>query len=109
MNEKEKIKKIYSKHGIKVDEASLKNIIKDENRVKAFTKIYKQEEIESMNYILGKPYNNYTFTKFELEAMSKINLFDKKVVNICKIIWDNKDNEEKLQEFLNQIKKEVKV
>lgn len=44
MNEKEKIKKIYSKHDIKVDEASLKNIMKDENRVKAFTKIYKQEK-----------------------------------------------------------------
>lgn len=109
MNEKEKIKKIYSKHDIKVDEVSLKNIIKDENRVKAFTKIYKQEEIDSMNYILGKPYNNCTFTKFELEAMSKIDLFDKKLVNICKIIWDNKDNEEKLQGFLNQLKKEVKV
>jgi len=109
MSEKEKIEKVYSKYGIKVDKVSLENIIKDEDRVKAFTKIYKQEEIESMNYILGKPYNNYTFTKFELEAMSKINLFEKKLVNICKIIWDNKDNEEKLQGFLNQLKKEVKV
>ena len=46
MNEKEKIKKIYSKHDIKVDENYIDDIIKDENRVKAFMKIYKQEEIE---------------------------------------------------------------
>lgn len=68
---------------------------------------YKQEEINSMNYILGKPYDNLTFTKFELEAMSKIDLFNKKVIKICKIIWDNKDNEEKLNQFLKQLNIEL--
>ncbi|MBR2246922.1 MAG: hypothetical protein IJ880_07865 [Bacilli bacterium] len=68
---------------------------------------YKKEEINSMNYILGKPYDNLTFTKFELEAMSKIDLFNKKVINVCKIIWDNRDNEEKLNQFLKQLNIEL--
>lgn len=57
-----------------------------------------------MNYILGKPENNKIFTKEELEIMNKIDLFNRKVVNVCKIIWDNRDNEEKLKSFLEQLK-----
>ena len=34
-------------------------------KVKDFMKLYKQEEIESMNYIFGKPESNNKFTKFE--------------------------------------------
>ena len=60
-----------------------------------------------MNYISGKPYDNLTFKKFELEAMSKIDLFNKKVIKICKIIWDNRDNEEKLNQFLKQLNIEL--
>lgn len=103
MNKKEKIKKIYEKHEIKVSDEYIENAMKDKNRVKAFMREYKQEEINSMNYILGKPYDNLTFTKFELQAMSKIDLFNKKVIKICKIIWDNRDNEEKLNQFLKQL------
>lgn len=76
----------------------------DEERTKGLIKLYEQEEINSMNYILGKPEDNKRFTMFEIEAMSKINLFNRKVVNICKLIWDNKDNEEKLEEILNKLK-----
>lgn len=107
MNKKEKIKKIYEKYEIKVSDEYIENAMKDKNRVKAFMREYKQEEINSMNYILGKPYDNLTFTKFELEAMSKIDLFNKKVIKICKIIWDNRDNEEKLNQFLKQLNIEL--
>lgn len=72
--------------------------------MKKIFRIYKLEEIKAMNYILGKKEGNNEFTKFELECMSQINLLDKKVVNICKIIWANKDNEEKLNSFLQQLK-----
>lgn len=56
---------------------------------KSIIRIYKPEEMEAMNYILGKDKGNKTFTKFELEAMNKINLFNKKVVEVCKVIWAN--------------------
>lgn len=107
MNEKEKIKKIYEKREIKVDDEYIENAMKDKQRVKAFMREYKQEEIDSMNYIFGKSHDNETFTEFELEAMSKIDLFDKKVIKICKMIWDNRDNEENLNQILNQLNIEL--
>lgn len=69
-------------------------------------RLYKQEEIDSMNYIFGKPESNKKFTKFELKAISKIDLFDRKVVNICKIIWKNRNDDEKLEEILKMLKEE---
>lgn len=80
----------------------------DEERAKGIIKIYKQEELESMNYILGKPADNKRFTAFELEGLSKINLFNRNVVNICKMIWDNRDNPEELDRFQQILKKEGK-
>ncbi len=98
-----KIRKIYQKNKIKVDDDYIQNIMKDEKRVKGFMQLYKQEEIDTMNYILGKPQDNLQFTKFELEALSKVDLFNRKVIEICKIIWANKDNDEKLRGFLKQL------
>lgn len=72
--------------------------------MKEITRIYKKEEIESMNYIFGKAEDNKAFTKFELEAANKIDLFNRQLVSICKIIWDNRDNEKELNRFLNYIK-----
>ena len=69
-------------------------------------RLYKQEEIDSMNYIFGKPESNKKFTKFELKAISKIDLFDRKVVNICKFIWENRNEDEKLKEILKMLKEE---
>ena len=69
-------------------------------------RLYKQEEIDSMNYIFGKPESNKKFTKFELKAISKIDLFDRKVVNICKFIWENRNDDEKLKEILKMLKEE---
>ena len=67
-------------------------------------RLYKQEEIDSMNYIFGKPESNKKFTKFELKAISKIDLFDRKVVNICQYIWENRNDDEKLEEILEMLK-----
>lgn len=98
-----KIRKIYQKNKIEVDDDYIQNIMENEKRVKDFMKLYKQEEIDSMNYILEKPNDNLNFTKFELEALSKIDLFDRKVVELCKIIWVNKDDDEKLRSFMKQL------
>lgn len=76
----------------------------DEERTKGLIKLYEQEEINSMNYILGKPEGNKIFTMFELEAMNRIDLFNRKIVNICKLIWDNRDDEEMLEEIINKLK-----
>lgn len=81
-------------------------ILEDKNRAKALLKRYEEEKIESMNYIFGKPESNNEFTEFELKAMSKIDLFDRKVINICKLIWDNRDNEEILHRFMKQLDRE---
>lgn len=70
-------------------------------------RIYKPEELKAMNYIFSKDENNKEFTEFELKAINKINLLDEKVVNICKTIWDNKDNEKILNMFYNQLNNEL--
>ena len=77
-----------------------KEIIIKENEI---IRIYKPEELKIMNYIFDKKENNKYFTKLELQCASQIDLFNEKVVNICKIIWDNKDNTEKLERFLDQL------
>lgn len=89
MEIKEMIRKVYQKNGIQVDDDYIEYKMKDEQKVKAFMRLYKQEEMDSMNYILGKDKDNKVFTKFELEALNKIDLFNRKVVEICKVIWAN--------------------
>lgn len=103
MEEREKIKKIYRKNNVKVSEDYIDNIMQDEKRVKDFMRMYKQEEIWSMNEILGKPHDNAYFTKFELEAMSKLNLFDRQIIKWAKLIWQNKDNENKLNKIISAL------
>jgi hypothetical protein len=88
MEIKEMIRKVYKKNGIQVDDDYIEYKMKDEKNVKGFMRLYKQEEMDSMNYILGKDKDNKVFTKFELEAMNKIDLFNRKVVEVCKIIWE---------------------
>lgn len=80
-------------------------------RVNDFMRLYKDEEIDSMNYILRKPVDNLYFSEVELEAMSKIDLFNRKVVEVCKEIWEAKDNPEQLEKYqriLNEKVGEVK-
>ena len=99
MEKKEKIKKVYTKYGVDVDDKTIELLMTDEERTKGVIKLYKQEELESMNYILGKPAHNEVYTKFELDAMGKVDLFDRQVVNVCKMIWDNRNNPEQLARF----------
>lgn len=93
MEIKEKIKKVYQKNGIEADDEYIEYKMKDKEKVKQFMRIYKQEEVNSMNYILGKSKDNQIFTKDELELMSKVNLFDRKVVEVCKNIYENEKKE----------------
>lgn len=109
MDKKEKNKKVYQKNNIIVNDETVEVTMQDKERTKGLIRIYKQEEMESMNYILEKSKDNKIFTKFELEFLNKIDLFDKKVVDICKIIWDNRDSTEKLEKFMKIINKEVNV
>ena len=62
--------------------------MKDKEKVEQFMRIYKQEEVNSMNYILGKSENNLYFTKEEMELCSKIDLFDRETIKICKHIYE---------------------
>lgn len=89
MEIKEMIRKVYQKNGINVDDEYIEGILEDKQRTNNILRLYKQEEMDSMNYILGKDKDNKIFTKFELEAMNTIDLFNKKVVNVCKTIWAN--------------------
>ena len=96
MEIKEMIRKVYQKNGIQVEDDYIEYKMKDEQKVKAFMRLYKQEEMDSMNYILGKDKDNKVFTKDELELMNTINLFNRKLVEACKIIYEKKYREEKV-------------
>ena len=85
---KEKIKKIYQKNGIKIDDDFIEYKMQNKKTVEQFKLLYEQEEMESMNYILGKPLDNTIFTKNEIKLCSKIDLFDRKTVEICKKIYE---------------------
>lgn len=67
----------------------------------------KSEEIKIMNYIFSKEENNKYFSELELKCASKIDLFDVKLVNLCKLIWDNKDDTERLESFMEKLNKEL--
>ena len=92
-----------------MNDETVEAIMQDKKRTEGLMRLYKDEEIDSMNYIFGKPKGNLYFTKFEVEATSKIDLFNKKVVKACKIIWDNKDNEKELRKLLRILEKNREV
>lgn len=103
MKKKEKIRCVYKKHGVRVNDETMEAILEDKKRTKALLHRYKEEKLESMNYILGRPSDNKVFTKYELKAMNEVDLFNRKVVEWCKLIWDNRNNEENLDEILNAL------
>lgn len=82
------IRKVYQKGGVQVEDDYIEYKMKDKKKVQSFKEFYRQEEIDSMNYILGKPKNNTIFKIEELELCYKIDLFDKKTVEICKKIYE---------------------
>lgn len=75
--------------------------MEDKERTTSLLRMYKQEEIKSLNYILEKDENNNVFTKEELELANTIDLFDRTVLNWCKLIWKNRNNTENLAEIQN--------
>ena len=81
------IRKVYQKADIQVDDDFIEYKMKSKKRVEQFKELYKKEELESMNYILGKPLDNTIFTKDEKEICSKIDLFNRKTVEMCKNIY----------------------
>lgn len=103
MKIKEKIKKIYQKYDVNINEDYMQGIMDNPQRVDSLIRMYKEEEINSMNEIFDKPYDNKYFTEFELKAVQNIDLFDRKVIGICKIIWKNRNNKKKLESFLKQL------
>ena len=96
MEIKEKIRKVYQKNGVQVKDDYIEHKMQDKEKVKQFMRIYKEEEINSMNYILGKPEDNQVFTKEELIEMNKIDLFDRTVIKACRNIYKNKLEEVKV-------------
>ena len=103
MEKKEKIKNVYKKLGILVDNNTINEILKDKERTENIIRIYKKEEMDSMNYIFSKQKDNKSFTMFELEAANKIELFDRTIVEWCKLIWDNRNNETNINEILKAL------
>lgn len=109
MEIKEKIRKVYQKNNIIVNDGTVEAIMQDKKRTEGLMRLYKDEEIDSMNYLFGKDKENKYFTEFELNLASKIDLFDKKVVNLCRIIWKNRDNPEEIRKFMKTLDMEVKI
>ena len=109
MELKDRIKNYYKSEKIKVDDEFVRGVIADKNRANKLIKFLELIEIKAMNYIYGKDENNKYFTEYEIESAPKVNLFDKKVVNLCKIIWDNRNDTERLEKFIKQLKSEQKL
>ncbi len=94
MEEKEKIKQIYQKLEVGIREEDIDRVLEDKEKVKKFMDLYEREKIESINYIFGKPLDNNVFTQFELEAVNKIDLFDRTQVEASKNIWKLRNGRE---------------
>lgn len=104
MELKDRIKNYYKSEKIKVDDEFVNGVIADKDRANKLIKFFEPIELNAMNYILGKDKDNKVFSEYELNALSVIDLFNKKAVNLCKIIWDNKDDNEKNRKVFNNIK-----
>ena len=109
MELKDRIQNYYKSEKIKVDDEFVSGVIADKDRANKLIKFIETIERKAMNYIYGKDENNKYFTEYELESESKVNLFDKKVVKLCKIIWDNRNNTERLEKFIKQLESKQKL
>lgn len=106
MEKKRKIKQIYKKYSAKIGEDYLEGIMNNPQRVDSLMRMYKDEEINSMNEIFDKDDNNKCFTKEELEFANKMDLFDPYMIKVAKMIWKQKDNPQMLRIFLSIAKNE---
>ena len=109
MEKREKVKQIYNKLGIIVGEDYIDGIMENKERLEGMMRLYKEEEIDSMNYIFGKNDDNKYFTEFEVELASKIDLFDRNMIEICKDVYKNRNNDKELKEIFKNIGVEVNV
>lgn len=109
MEIKEKIRKVYQKNNIIVNDETVEAIMQDKERTKGLMKLYKDEEIESMNYIFGKSKDNMYFTQLELEIASKIDLFNRRIIPICREIYKNRNNTKRIEEIMKKLKLEVNI
>lgn len=109
MEKREKVKQIYNKFGIIVGEDYIDGIMENKERLEGMMRLYKEEEIDSMNYIFGKSHDNKHFTEFKLELASKIDLFNRNTIKICRDIYKNRNNDKELREILEYIGVEVNV
>ena len=91
MEKREKVKQIYNKFGITVKEDCIDGIMANKERLEGMMKLYKEEEIDSMNYIFGKSDDNKYFTEFEIELASRIDLFNRNTIEIRKDIYKNRN------------------
>lgn len=87
MELREKIRKVYQKEGIKVEDNYIEYKMQNKEKVRWFEKTYEEEKIKSMNYILNKDENNHTFTNTEISLCSSIDLFNKKTIELCRKIY----------------------
>lgn len=108
MEKREKIKQIYQKYKVGINEEYLGGIMNNLQRVDKFMQLYRDEEIDSMNEIFGKDYNNKVFTEKELKFASKIDLFDRYIIKVAKEIWKAKDDTQVLRAYLKILESEGK-
>ncbi len=89
MDLEQRIKNYYESEKIKVDDEFVTGVIENKDRANKLISFFEPIEVKAMNYIFGKDENNKYFSGFELQAVSNINLFDKKTIEICRLIYNN--------------------
>lgn len=109
MEIKEKIKKFYQENNIIVNDDTVEVIMQDKEKTKGLLKLYNYKEIESMNYIFGKSKDNMYFTQLEFKIASKIDLFDKRIREIAREIYKNRNNNKRLKEIMKNFRVEVSI
>lgn len=62
-----------------------------------------------MNYIFGKSKDNMYFTQLELKIASNIDLFNRKIILICREIYKNRNNSKRLEEIMKKYELEVNI
>ena len=74
---------------------------------KNIIRVYKPEEMEAINHILGKDKENKWFNTEELKFVNNFDLYDRAVINIAKVIWKYRLDAKKLKEIRQMIERGV--
>lgn len=108
MEKREKIKKIYQKYDVNINEDYMQEIMNNPQRVDNLMRMYKEEEINAMNEIFDKDENNKVFTREELEFVKDIDLFDRASIKVTKEMWKTKDDTQVLKSYIKILENEGK-